>query len=117
MTPVNYARLSIVVMIGVYWTLRTLSTFFLQLPPAIIPRFVAENLSLLPPLSMDCFNISRVVKDIETIKSQIDDNASKPHISKMHNVQETQNTVSKQTRNILFATSIYAILIDFAFEF
>ena len=47
----------------------------------------------------------------------IDVNASKPHISKMHNVQETQNTVSKQTRNIVFATSIYAILIDFAFEF
>ena len=35
----------------------------------------------------------------------------------MHNVQETRNTVSKQTRNIVFVTSIYAILIDFAFEF
>ena len=34
----------------------------------------------------------------------------------MHNVQETQNTISKQTVNIVFATSIYAILIDFAFE-
>ena len=39
------------------------------------------------------------------------------HISKMHNVQETQNNVSKQTRNRVFATSICAILIDFAFEF
>ena len=27
----------------------------------------------------------------------IDGNASKPRISKMHNVQETQRTVSKQT--------------------
>ena len=44
---------------------------FLQLPPAIIPRFVAEDLSVLPPLSMDCFDISRVVKDIENIKSQM----------------------------------------------
>ena len=34
----------------------------------------------------------------------IDGNASKPHISKKHNVEETQNTVSKQTRNIVFAT-------------
>ena len=49
--------------------------------------------------------------------AHIDGNASKPHISKMHNVQETQNTVSKQTINIVFATSMYAILIDFAFEF
>ena len=47
----------------------------------------------------------------------IDGNASKPHISKMHNVQETQKTVSKQTRNRVFATSIFAIFIDFAFEF
>ena len=44
---------------------------FLQLPPAMIPRFVAEDLSVLPPLSTDCFDISRVVKDIENIKSQI----------------------------------------------
>ena len=47
----------------------------------------------------------------------IDGNASKPHISKMHNVQETQKNVSKQTRNRMFATSIFAIFIDFAFEF
>ena len=44
----------------------------------------------------------------------IDGNASKPHISKM---QETQKTVSKQTRNRVVATSIFAIFIDFAFEF
>ena len=45
---------------------------------------------------------------------------SKPHISKMHHVQETQKTVSKQTRNRVFVTSnssIFAIFIDFAFEF
>ena len=35
----------------------------------------------------------------------------------MHNVQETQKTVSKQTSNIVFATSILAILVDFALEF
>ena len=35
----------------------------------------------------------------------------------MHNVQETQKTVSKQTDNGVFATSIFAILVDFAFEF
>ena len=35
----------------------------------------------------------------------------------MHNVQERQETVYKQTSNIVFATSIFAILVDFAFEF
>ena len=50
-------------------------------------------------------------------KDHIDGNASKPYISKMHNVQETQKNVSKQTRNRVFATSIFAIFIDFAFEF
>ena len=44
-------------------------------------------------------------------------NASKPHISKMHNIKETQKTVSKQTRNRVFATSIFVIFIDFAFQF
>ena len=37
----------------------------------------------------------------------IDGNASKPRISKMHNVQETQKTVSKQARNRVFATFIF----------
>ena len=52
----------------------------------------------------------------ETVLMNYDGNASKPHIRKMHNVQETQKTVSKQTRNRVFATSIFAIFIDFAFE-
>ena len=42
----------------------------------------------------------------------IDDNATKPRISKMHNVQETQKTASKQTGNGVFATSNFAILVD-----
>ena len=54
---------------------------------------------------------------VNSVQLYIDGNASKPHISKMHNVQETQKTVSKQTRNRLFATSIFAIVIDLAFEF
>ena len=44
-------------------------------------------------------------------------NASKLGISKMHNVQETQKTVSKQTDDWVFATFIFAFLVDFAFEF
>ena len=35
----------------------------------------------------------------------------------MHNVQETQKTVSQQTGGIVFADSIFAILVGFAFEF
>ena len=51
------------------------------------------------------------------MKKLIDGNSSKPHLSKMHNIQETQKTVSKQTKNRMFDTSIFAIFIDFAFEF
>ena len=36
---------------------------------------------------------------------------------KKQNVQETQKTVSKQTKNRVFTTSIFAILVDFALEF
>ena len=35
----------------------------------------------------------------------------------MHNVQETQNMVSNQTGNRVFATSIFPIMVDFAFKF
>ena len=35
----------------------------------------------------------------------------------MHNVQGTQKMVSNQTGNRLFATSIFAILVDFVFKF
>ena len=40
-----------------------------------------------------------------------------PRISKMHNVQETQKTVSKQTGHGVFAFSIFVISVDFAFAF
>ena len=43
-------------------------------------------------------------------------NALKPRIRKMHNVPE-KKTVSKQTGNWVLATSIFAILVDFAVEF
>ena len=50
-------------------------------------------------------------------KWRINGNSSKPHMRKMHNVQETQKKISKQTRNRVFVTSIFAIFIDFALEF
>ena len=52
-------------------------------------------------------------------KLNLDGNAPKPHISKMHNVQETQKNCfkSKQTGNRVFAISIFAILVDFVFIF
>ena len=42
-------------------------------------------------------------------------NASKPRISKMF--RKHKKTVSKQTGNYVFATSTFAILVKFAFEF
>ena len=47
----------------------------------------------------------------------INGNASKPCFSKMHNVQETQKTVSKQTDNRVADTSIFAILVNFELKF
>ena len=50
--------------------------------------------------------------------THIHGNASKPRISKMYNVQETlKKLTKKQTDNRVFYTSIFAILVDFAFEF
>ena len=57
------------------------------------------------------------IRRTSQMKCYYDGNASKPHISKMYNVQETQKNVSKQTNNIVYATSIFALLVDFAFEF
>ena len=67
--------------------------------------------------NMYCRIIYRCICTAVCVPLYIDGNASKPDISKMHNVQETQKTVSKQTRNIVFAASIFAIFIDFAFKF
>ena len=50
-------------------------------------------------------------------REHINGNASKPRISNMHNVQETQKNVSEQTDNRVIVTSTLPILVDFAFEF
>ena len=63
------------------------------------------------------FLIDQKITTFSAISWYIDGNASKPRISKMRNVQESQKTVSKQTGNWVFATSIFAILVDFAFKF
>ena len=67
MTPVNHVRLNIVVMIGVYWTFRTLSTYFCSCLLPSFPDLWMKICRMLPR----CFDISQVVMDIETIKSQM----------------------------------------------
>ena len=60
--------------------------------------------------------VEYLVQPTVKVSHHIDGNASKPHISKMHNVQETPKTVSKKLETV-FATSIFAILVDFAIKF
>ena len=44
---------------------------FLELTLDDVPLFVANNLRNLPPLSMDNFDMSRVIHDMEIIKLQM----------------------------------------------
>jgi len=41
---------------------------FLEMNPQSVPCYVAQDLSNLPPLSMDTFDMSRILRDIETLK-------------------------------------------------
>ena len=41
---------------------------FLEMPPSSFPSYVAKDLSRLPPLSMNCFDIASLVKYIESLK-------------------------------------------------
>ena len=44
---------------------------FLELPPHVTPSYVANDLSNLPPLNMNCFDVSALVKDIEALKLHV----------------------------------------------
>jgi len=44
---------------------------FLEMPPDSVPIYVAKDLSNLPPLTMNTFDMSRIVKDMETLKLQV----------------------------------------------
>ena len=44
---------------------------FLELTLEDVPLFVANNLHNLPPLSMDNFDMSRIIRDMEAIKLQM----------------------------------------------
>ena len=44
---------------------------FLELTLEDVPLFVANNLHNLPPLSMDNFDMSRLIRDMESIKLQM----------------------------------------------
>ena len=41
---------------------------FLEVPPQSAPCYVTKELSSLPPLSMNCFDVSSLVKDTESLK-------------------------------------------------
>ena len=44
---------------------------FLELPPHVTPSYVAKDLSNLPPLNMNCFDVSALVKDIEALQLHV----------------------------------------------
>ena len=43
-------------------------TVFLELPPHVTPSYIAKDISNCPPLDINCFDISTLVKDIEALK-------------------------------------------------
>ena len=43
-------------------------TIFLEMPPQSVPCYVAKELSRFPPLSVKCFDVSSLVKDMESVK-------------------------------------------------
>ena len=43
---------------------------FLEMPPSSLPSYVAKDLSHLPPLTINCFDVASLVKDIESLKLQ-----------------------------------------------
>ena len=52
-------------------SMKDILSVFLELTLEDVPLFVANNLHNLPPLSMDNFDMSRVIHDMETIKLQM----------------------------------------------
>ena len=52
-------------------SMKDILSIFLELTLEDVPLFVANNLHNLPPLSMDNFDMSRVIHDMETIKLQM----------------------------------------------
>ena len=51
--------------------MKDILSVFLELTLEDVPLFVADNLHNLPPLSMDNFDMSRVIRDMEVIKLQM----------------------------------------------
>ena len=52
-------------------SMKDILSVFLELTLEDVPLFVANNLHNLPPLSMDNFDMSRVIRDMEVIKLQM----------------------------------------------
>ena len=52
-------------------SMKDILNVFLVLTLDQLPLFVAEDLANLPPLSMDNFDMSSVIKDMESIKNQM----------------------------------------------
>ena len=52
-------------------SIKDILNVFLELTLEDVPLFVANNLHNLPPLSMDNFDMSRVIRDMEVIKLQM----------------------------------------------
>ena len=48
--------------------IQDIANISLEMPPSSFPSYVAKDLSRLPPLTMNCFDISSLVKDIESLK-------------------------------------------------
>ncbi|KAK2166545.1 hypothetical protein NP493_1317g00000 [Ridgeia piscesae] len=78
---------------------------FLEMPPQSVPCYVARELSRLPPLSMNCFDVSSLVKDMASVKLHLlilqesHETLMKAHIAKCQ-VRSSPESVSAQHHSL-----------------
>ena len=48
--------------------IQDIANIFLEMPPSSFSSYVAKDLSRLPPLTMNCFDVASLVKDIESLQ-------------------------------------------------
>jgi hypothetical protein len=67
---------------------------FKSIEPDLIPIFVARDLEKVPPISMDHIDSSKLLKDVLTLKTELD------HIKTVYATQESVNNLRKEVLRV-----------------
>ena len=51
--------------------MQNIMSIFYEMSPDDVPKFVAQDLNNLPPLTMDSFDMSRIIHEMTSVKSQL----------------------------------------------